>query len=406
MKGTLQRCDIREEKRRIAVVTGGRAEYGLLYWLLRAIDRDPDLELQLIVTGMHLVPEFGLTVQRIESDGFKIAAKVEMLLASDTAVGMAKSLGLGIIGYTEHLACLQPDLIVLLGDRYEMLAAAQAALILRIPMAHLHGGELSEGALDDAFRHAITKFSHWHFVAAETYRQRVIQLGESPERVFTVGALGLDHLTHTPLLDRVQLKKQLNLTLQAQNFLITYHPATLGNQSPQQALAALFSALDHFPNALSIFTRSNADTMGRIINHEIEQYVASHPQRAVLFSELGNLNYLSLMKIADVVIGNSSSGIIEAPALRTATINLGSRQKGRLRADSVIDCPEETEAAILSAIRLALSPAFQAKLQSSDLSIPYGGGGACERIQEKLKTLPLEGILQKSFFDLGVKPMD
>jgi UDP-N-acetylglucosamine 2-epimerase (non-hydrolysing)/GDP/UDP-N,N'-diacetylbacillosamine 2-epimerase (hydrolysing) len=383
--------------RKIAVVTGSRAEYGLLYWLLKALQADPDIELQLIVTGMHLSPEFGLTFRQIEQDGFSIDAKVEMLLSSDTPVGVAKSIGLGVIGFADALARLQPDVLVVLGDRFEILAAAQAALALNIPLAHLHGGETTEGAIDEAIRHSISKMAHLHFVAAEDYRRRVIQLGEQPERVFTVGGLGLDNILKLPLLAREELEAALDFKLGPVNFLVTYHPVTLGQDSTEQAVSALLDALDTFPQARLIITKANADAGGRIVNRMLEEYAARQPQRIYLSTSLGQLKYLSAMRLVDVVIGNSSSGLIEAPALRKPTVNLGERQRGRLRAGSVIDCAETREA-IAAAIRQALSPEFQHT--AATCASPYGTGGAGGRIVEVLKSVSLDGILRKTFYDL------
>lgn len=386
-------------KRKICAVTGSRAEYGLLYWLMKGIQQDDALELQVIATGMHLSPEFGLTYKVIEDDGFVINAKVEMLLSSDTPVGITKSIGLGVIGFADALDRLRPDILVLLGDRYEILAAAQAALVIRIPVAHLHGGETTEGVIDEAIRHAVTKMSHFHFVAAERYRQRVIQLGERPENVLVFGAPGLDSINRLNLLGRDDLEKSLGFQLGKTFFLVTYHPVTLSDQSPEQAMRELFSALDHFMDAKIIFTKPNADTDGRMICRLIDNYAAHQRGRVMVSASLGQLKYLSALKHADVVIGNSSSGLIEAPALKKPTVNLGDRQKGRLKAPSVIDC-SETEASIVAAIKQALSVDFQRSL-SGTIS-PYGDGNASEKIKEFLKIVPLGGILQKKFYDMGI----
>src|SRR3990167_2599932 len=315
---------------KIAIVTGTRAEYGLLFCLMKEIQNDPEIELQLIVTGTNLSPEFGSTYQLIEADGFKIDAKVEMLLSTDSAVGITKSVGLGIIGFSDTLQKLSPNILILLGDRFEILAAAQAALIQKIPLAHIHGGELSEGAIDDAIRHCITKMSHLHFVATETYRKRVIQLGEHPERVFNVGAPGLERIANAKLLDRHELEEKLNIQLGTQNFLITYHPATINPSENEPALTALFSALDHFPRAKLIFTKANSDEMGRLINLQIDQYVLKNNHRAASYITLGDINYLSLLQFVDAVIGNSSSGLIEVPYFHKPTINIGNRQLNRV----------------------------------------------------------------------------
>jgi UDP-hydrolysing UDP-N-acetyl-D-glucosamine 2-epimerase len=383
--------------RSICVVTGSRAEYGLLYWLIREIAADPDLKLQVIATGMHLSPEFGLTYQAIEADGIRIDAKVETLLSSDTPVGVSKSIGLGVIGFADAFARLGPDIVVLLGDRYEILAAAEAAMVARIPIAHVHGGEVTVGAIDDAIRHAITKMSQFHFVAAEAYRKRVIQLGESPSRVINVGAPGLDHLHRTRLLGRSELEHSLGFRLGKVNFLVTYHPATLGNRSPAEGMTALLTALDQYPDAHVIFTKPNADVGGRGLISMLDDYVLRNASRALAAVSLGQLHYLSAMAVCDAVIGNSSSGIIEAPALGRASVNIGERQQGRLRAASVIDCPEEAEA-ITAAIGKALSSEFSAVLE--DLNPPYGAGGAAERIKARLASIDLAELKVKHFHDL------
>ncbi len=385
------------KRRTIGVVTGTRADYGLLYWLMKELQSDQDLNLQVIATGMHLSPEFGLTYRVIEEDGFTIAASVEMLLSSDTAVGIAKSIGLGVIGFADALDRLRPDILVLLGDRYEILAAAQAALTARIPIAHLHGGEVTEGAIDDGMRHAITKMAHLHFVAAEPYRRRVIQLGEQPDTVFTVGAPGLDAVTRLKLLERKELENEAGFALGPINFLVTYHPATLGAATPGQAMQALLDALDYFPEAHIIFTRPNADTAGRVISSMIDDYVECHKDRTAVFTSLGQLRYLSAVKLVDVVIGNSSSGIIEAPAFKTPTVNIGERQTGRLKAASVLNCNEET-VAIVAAIRTALSREFRETLPG--VVPPYGMGEASVKIKENLKAVNLDGITRKRFYDL------
>lgn len=385
-------------KRKICVVTGTRAEYGLLYWLMKEIQIDPELELQIITTGMHLSPEFGLTYKVIEEDGFSINAKVEMLLSSDTPVGIAKSIGLGVIGFADVLDRLRPDILVLLGDRYEILAAAQAAMVARIPIAHIHGGEATEGLIDEAIRHAVTKMSHIHFVAAEPYRQRVIQLGENPEKVLNYGAPGLDNIERLHLLSKEDFENSINFRLGKTNFLVTYHPVTLSDQSPKHAMQELFFALDHFQDAKIIITKPNADTDGRIICQMIDDYKARQPDRVMATASLGQVRYLSAIKHVDAVIGNSSSGLIEAPALKKPTINLGNRQKGRLKAASVIDCAENTEA-LVAAIQKALSADFM--LSISNVVSPYGEGNVSVRIKDYLKNVNLKDILQKKFFDMG-----
>jgi UDP-hydrolysing UDP-N-acetyl-D-glucosamine 2-epimerase len=368
---------------------------------MKEIQGDPELDLQVIATGMHLSPEFGLTYKVIEEDGFVINSKVEMLLSSDTSVGIAKSIGLGVIGFADALDRLKPDILVLLGDRYEILAAAQAGMTARIPMAHLHGGEATEGLIDEAIRHAVTKMSHFHFVAAEPYRKRVIQLGEQPEHVITVGALGLDNINKLTLMNRVKLEDSIDFRLGKTNFLVTYHPVTLSKNSPQNAVEELFKALDAFPNAKAIITKPNSDTDGRVICSLVDHYVAQNPGRIKAFTSLGQVRYLSAMSLVDVVIGNSSSGLIEAPAFRKPSINLGDRQKGRLRADTIIDCGEDS-AEIISAITKAISPDFQKLLRNA--KSPYGYGNASQLIKDHLKSAQLENILQKKFYDLEPIP--
>jgi len=385
-------------KRKICIVSGTRAEYGLLYWLMKEIKGDPALELQVIVTGMHLSPEFGLTYKKIEEDGFRIDEKVETLLSSDTPVGIAKSVGLGVIGFADTLARQKPDILVVLGDRFEILAAVQAAMIARIPIAHIHGGETTEVAIDEAIRHAITKMSHFHFTAAEHYRRRIIQLGEAPERVMNYGAPGLDNIKKLKLLNRATFEKAINFSLGKMSFLVTYHPVTLSSANPEQSFKELTKALDQFPEAKIVFTKANADTAGRTINYNIEKYVEQNPQRAKVFTSMGQLLYLSAVKNVDIVIGNSSSGIIEAPTFRKPTVNIGQRQQGRLKADSIIDC-EENEQAIVTAITRALSSEFKKVLRIT--KNPYGSGNTSLKIKEYLKKASLKNILMKKFYDVN-----
>lgn len=382
-------------KRKICVVTGTRAEYGLLYWLMKEIDEDVDLQLQIIVTGMHLSPEFGLTYLQIEADGFAIDAKVEMLLSSDSSVGIAKSIGVGVIGFADALDRLQPNILVVLGDRVEILAAVQAAMVARIPIAHIHGGERSEGAYDEGVRHAVTKMAQWHFVAADAYRRRVIQLGESPDRVFNFGAPGLDHLQCLEWMDRPSLEKSLEVNLGSPVFLVTYHPATLGQRKPVAAMNELLAALEDFPEATIIFTYPNADAGGRVLIEGLDQWVAANKCRARAFVSLGQQRYLSLMRESDVILGNSSSALIEAPVLKRASVNIGDRQNGRLKASSVIDASEESKS-IVAAINKALSEEFRARLPSTKSL--YGSGEVSRRIKGTLKAGALQ--TQKVFFDI------
>ncbi len=384
-------------QRKICIVTGSRAEYGLLYWLMKEVQDDPELELQLVVTGMHLSPEFGLTYKTIKNDGFPIAEHVEMLMSSDSPVGIAKSLGLGTIGFADTFPRLKPDIVVLLGDRYEILAAAQAALIARMPIAHLHGGETTEGAIDEAIRHAITKMSQLHFVAAEPYRRRVIQLGEDPSRVFNFGSLAVDNINKLNLLDRQELERELNFEFGPESFLITYHPVTLGSLDPEKAMLELIKALDSFPKAQLIFTKPNSDTHGRVIQQIIDDYVAMHNGRAIAFNTLGQLRYLSTLKHVNLVLGNSSSGLSEAPLLGTPTVNVGERQRGRLRAPSVLDCPEKAEE-IAWAIRQALSDDFV--MRAEQYAQRFCSSDVSARIKEQLKATNLDRLMSKKFYDL------
>lgn len=384
-------------RRKICIVTGTRAEYGLLYWLMNEIQSDPDLELQILVTGAHLSPEFGLTYKEIENDGFHIDAKVEMLLSSDTPVGVAKSIGLGVMGMAEALERLKPDILVLLGDRYEILAAAQAAMTARIPVAHIHGGETTEGAIDEAIRHALTKMAHIHFVAAAPYRKRVIQLGEQPERVFCYGAPGIDYIRKINLMTKEQLEESLSFRLGRVNFLVTYHPVTLQDTS-EVAVDNLLMALDRFPEAHIIATKPNSDAGGRMIARKLEEYAEKRPERVCLATSLGSLRYFSAIRHTDVVIGNSSSGIIEVPLFGKPTVNIGDRQKGRLAGGSVIHC-REAEFDIVDSIRKALSPDFQQK--AAVVESLYGDGSTSPRIKETLKRIPLQGLVNKSFYDMA-----
>ncbi|TVL99725.1 MAG: UDP-N-acetylglucosamine 2-epimerase (hydrolyzing) [Candidatus Brocadia sp. WS118] len=384
--------------RKIGVITGTRAEFGLMYWLIKEIQEDPELELQLIVTGMHLSPEFGLTYREIENAAIPIAAKIEVVLSSDTAVGISKSMGLGMISFSEAFERLNPDIVVVLGDRFEIFSAAAAAMISQIPIAHIHGGEATEGLIDEPIRHSISKMAHLHFTATETYRKRVIQLGESPERVFNTGTPGLDNITKLQLLNRQELEQSLNFKLGSPTFLVTFHPVTLEADTASSQFEELLAAIDHFPAAKVIFTKPNADTFGRSIITLIDNYVKQNPEKAVEFISLGQLRYLSALSHVDIVIGNSSSGLTEAPTFKVPTINIGDRQRGRIKAASVIDAnPKQLE--IVEAINKALSESFQQILPS--VMNPYGEGGASWKIKNIIKSFNLEDILKKSFHDLN-----
>lgn len=379
-------------KRKICVVTGTRAEYGLLYTLMKEIEKDQDLQLQVIATGMHLSPEFGLTYQEIEGDGFIIDRKVEILLSSDTPIGISKSIGLGVIGFAEAFGQLQPDLLILLGDRYEILAAAQAALIAKIPIAHIAGGDRTEGAFDEPIRHSITKMSHLHFVTNEGSLQIVRQLGENPSHIYNVGSPGIDRIMSLRRLNRTELEKSLQFTLLKKNLLITFHPVTLDYQASGKQFSELLEALYNLgPEVGLIFTKPNADPEGREIICLLNDFVARHPN-AIAYTSLGQLLYFSLIAQADAVVGNSSSGIYEVPSFKKPTVNIGDRQKGRLLASSVISsAPEKAE--IEKAIRVAFIK------DCSNTVNPYGGGNSSIRIHHIIKSISdYKALLKKHFY--------
>lgn len=385
-------------RRKICVVTGTRAEYGLLYWLMKEIEADSELKLQLIVTGMHLSPEFGLTYKEIEKD-FKIDKKIEMLLSSDTAIGISKSMGLAQISFSEAYEDLNPDILVVLGDRYEIFSAVSVAMIARIPIAHLHGGETTEGAFDESIRHSITKMSHLHFTATDLYRNRVIQLGEDPNRVFNVGGLGIDNIKKLRLLSKEEFEKSIDFKLNKKNILITFHPVTLENATAQEQFQALLDMVDALKETHIIFTKANSDTDGRIINRMIDEYVAQNRDKSVAFISLGQLRYLSALQYVDAMVGNSSSGLAEAPSFKIGTINIGDRQKGRIMADSVINCMNNPSS-IKEGFEKLYSEAFQTMLK--DVKNPYGEGGASVQIKQIIKDVNLNNILKKQFYDLKV----
>ncbi len=378
---------------KIAVVTGTRAEYGLLRPLIKKLDEK--YSIVIIATGMHLSPEFGLTVNEIENDGFRVEEKIEMLLSADTKTSVVKSMGVGLISFAEILERTMPDLLVVLGDRFEILTAVTAATIMKIPIAHLHGGELTEGAVDDNIRHAITKMSHLHFTSTELYRRRVIQMGEQPDTVFNVGAIGLDNIATLHLLSKEELSRDLGLQFKEKCILVTYHPVTLESVSIEFQIDTLFSVLEEEKSATIIFTKANADADGRYINSRIEAWSHKHPETH-LFASLGSLRYLSLLKVSDVVVGNSSSGIIEAPMVRTPTVNIGTRQNGRLRALSVIDCSYNKEE-IGNSLKKALSAEFLSEIETMDN--PYGNGTTSNKIIEIIDKIDLEKLIPKHFYD-------
>jgi len=380
--------------RKIAVFTGTRAEYGLLYWLLMDAQLHSDVELQLLVSGSHLSPEFGYTVEQIKNDGFHIDESVEMLLSSDSAVGTAKSAGLGIIGYADALSRMSPDIVVVLGDRYEAFAVAQVAFFLRIPLAHIHGGEVTEGAYDDSMRHAITKLSFLHFTSTEEYRQRVIQLGENPKRVFNFGAVGLDHLYRTELLSIEELSSFLDFSLGSKFFLVTYHAATLAREDAVSTFKAILDALDDFVDYNILITYPNADDGGRKLFPLIDEYARSNPARVVAVKSLGQVRYLSALKHSSVVLGNSSSGLIEAASFGTPTVNIGDRQKGRVSPQTVVHSSVNVED-IKKSITNALN------LETANFLNPYGQKDVSLRILDVLINSELDVI--KPFFDIELE---
>lgn len=384
-------------KRKICVVTGTRAEYGLLFWLMKEIEADDNLELQILVTGMHLSPEFGLTYKEIEKD-FNITKKIEMLLSSDTPIGISKSMGLAQISFAEAYDELKPDIAVVLGDRYEIFSAVSAAMIARIPIAHMHGGETTKGAFDESIRHSITKMSHLHFTAADEYRNRVIQLGEHPDRVYNVGGMGIENIKRLKLLSKDEFETSIDFKLDKKNLLVTFHPVTLENSTAKEQFQELLDVLNTLKNTTIIFTKANSDTDGRIINTMIDEYVSKNSHKAVAFTSLGQIRYLSALQFVDAVVGNSSSGLAEAPSFKIGTINIGDRQKGRLKASSIIDC-EPNKKSIVHAFERLYSDEFQEGLKHT--KNPYGDGMASKQIIEIIKKVDLSNILKKTFYDIG-----
>jgi UDP-hydrolysing UDP-N-acetyl-D-glucosamine 2-epimerase len=383
--------------KKVCVITATRAEYGLLKPLMQLIKESDQLQLQIIATGAHLSPEFGLTYKNIENDGFVIDEKVEILLSSDTAGSIAKTMGMAMIGMADVLPRLKPDLIIILGDRYEMLSIASAATIFKIPIAHLHGGEITEGAYDDAIRHSITKMSHLHFTSTEEYKNRVIQMGESPENVFNVGAIGLDNIRDLKLLSKQELEADLDIKFKKYNYQVTFHPETLGEFSSEEQFQNLLNVIEKQEDSFFIFTKANADTDGRIINQMIDDFVKKHADIAKAFNSLGTLRFLSTVKICTAIVGNSSSGILEAPSLYTPTINIGDRQKGRTQASSIINV-NNSEHGISSGFESVKK--IIAKDQLSEVNNPYDNGGAAKEILNKIieyKTIKTN----KSFYNLS-----
>ena len=382
-------------KRKICVVTGSRAEYGILRGLMKAIQNDPDLKLQVIATNQHLSKLQGETYKEIEKDGFAIDFKVNMSddEAPDNANTTAKAISRGVSGFADAFDALQPDLLLILGDRYEMLAVASTALIYKIPIAHLHGGEITEGAFDDAIRHAITKMSHLHFTSTEAYRQRVIQLGEQPDRVFNVGALGVENIMKTDFMTKEDIEQSLNFQMTDKCFLCTYHPVTLSNMLSETQIMNLLKALDDYQDYHIIFTYSNSDTNSQIIIKRIQEYVDRNPGRCMFIPSLGQRRYFSALKFVKAVIGNSSSGIIEVPSFGIPTLDIGDRQNGRIAADSVIHCGYSTEE-----IKEGITKVV--KYTSKKIANPYYKEETCETILKVIKTYPLDHLVQKHFYDI------
>ena len=383
---------------KICVATATRAEYGLLKPLMAAIKDEPKWQLQILATGAHLSPEFGSTYKIIEKDGFAIDKKVEMLLSSDTSASVIKSMGLGMIGFADALQELNPDLLIILGDRYEMLSLASSALIFNIPIAHLHGGEITEGAYDDAIRHSITKMSHLHFASTEDYKNRIIQLGENPDFVHNVGAIGLDNVRNLSFFSKEELEKDLNIQFKKFNYQVTFHPSTLDKESPENQFQTLLYAIDKQEDSFFVFTKANADTGGRIINTMIDEYSTQNPQKAKAFISLGNLRFLSVVKYCDAIVGNSSSGILEVPSLKTATINIGDRQKGRKQAQSIINTSVD-EKEIIAAFETARSESFKKIVRETEN--PYGSGNTTEKIIDVLRRVDINSFRTKPFYDLN-----
>ncbi|MBW3697598.1 UDP-N-acetylglucosamine 2-epimerase (hydrolyzing) [Vibrio sp. T187] len=386
--------------RKVCVVTATRAEYGALRCLLGEVQKDPELELQLISTGSHLSHEFGYTQSQIEDDGFKVIKKIEILLSSDSPVGVSKAMGLAQISFAEAFEELEPDILIIVGDRYELLPIVSAANIARIPVAHISGGELTEGAVDDQIRHAVTKLANVHFTAMEEYSNRVIQMGEQPSAVFTVGEIGLDNLLSMKLLDKREFEDSIGRQLKKHNLLFTYHPVT--SNSVEETISefkAILSAFDRQDNTLIIFTKSNADVGGRAVNQLIDEYCDQNKDKAIVFSSLGQLRYLSALQFVDAVVGNSSSGIWEVPSFKTATINIGDRQKGRVIAENTININASTDE-LLVALNKVYSDDFTMRL--ANVKNPYGDGNSSGKVIDIIKSLDLKALNRKKFYDIDI----
>ena len=386
-------------KRKICVITGSRAEYGLLYWLIKEINSDNELELQLIATGMHLSPEFGSTYREIEKN-FKINKKIEMDLSSDTSQSISKSMGLAQISFSQAYSELKPDLITVLGDRYEILSAVISAMISNIPIAHIHGGEITEGSWDNNIRHCISKMAHLHFTASEEYKRRVIQLGEQPNKVYNVGGLGIENIKKLNLLSKSDLEDTINFKFNLKNIMITFHPVTLENNTSKNQFQEILNAINELKDTNIIFTKANSDLNGKVINQMIDEYIYENPKKSVSYLSLGQEKYLSVLQYIDVIVGNSSSGLLEAPSFKIATINIGDRQKGRICSKSVINClPIKKN--IKKSLEIVYSPKFQKLLKT--VENPYDNGITSKKIARVLKNFNLENILKKQFNDIDLK---
>jgi GDP/UDP-N,N'-diacetylbacillosamine 2-epimerase (hydrolysing) len=382
--------------KKICVVTGSRAEYGLLKLLIKKIIKSPILKLQLIVTGMHLSKKFGNTIKDINSDGYKIDSKINLLLNEDTPEAITKSMGIGMRGFAKTLFKLKPDLLLVLGDRYEIMIAVISAMIAKIPVAHLHGGEITEGAFDDMIRHSITKMSHLHFVATEKYKKRVIQLGEQPKRIFNVGSLAADYITSHKIIPFHKLEKDIKFKFLDKNILITFHPVTLEDNTSKKQINEIIYALQELKNTGLIFTMPNSDTDSNIIFKKIKKFCKNN-SNAKFYKSLGQSRYISCLNYVDCVLGNSSSGIIEVPSFKKPTINIGERQSGRIKAKSVIDCKPE-KLSIQKALKKAFSKKFQLSL--SKVKNPYGKLGAGDEIIKILEKNKFENLIKKNFYDI------
>jgi len=383
-------------KRKICVVTGSRAEYGLLYWLLKEIETDKKLKLQLVVTGMHLSSKFGLTYKEIETD-FKIDKKINLSLTADTSQGISNSMSIAQRSFSKTYDELKPDIILVLGDRYEIFSSVVAAMIARIPVAHIHGGEITKGVIDDAIRHCITKMSQIHFVAAKEYLKRLVQLGENKKNIFNVGGMGIENIKRLKLLSRKEFEKSINFKLNKKNILVTFHPITLEKNKSKIHFQELLKCVSDLKDTNIIFTKANSDMGGKIINKMIDHYINKNRKNSIGVTSLGQVRYLSALQYVDVVVGNSSSGLLEAPSFKIATINIGDRQSGRIKANSIVDCLPNKKS-----IRIAFKKVYSKKFQNNlkNVKNPYGEGCASKKITKVLKNIKLKGILKKGFFNI------